>query len=71
MQGEFNRAGDEIWFSVWNSKAQQSAIVVVDDNLDAAEILALLLRVAGHDVRSAGGYVGGDQVPRLNVLRIR
>ncbi len=31
VQGEFNRAGDEIWFSVWNSKAQQSAIVVVDD----------------------------------------
>ena len=24
-------AGDEIWFSVWNSKDQQSAIVVVDD----------------------------------------
>jgi len=31
VQGEFNKAGDEIWFSVWNSKAQQSAIVVVDD----------------------------------------
>lgn len=31
VQGEFNRAGDEIWFSVWNSKDQESAIVVVDD----------------------------------------
>ncbi len=31
VQGEYNRAGDEIWFSVWNGKNQQSAIVVVDD----------------------------------------
>ena len=31
VQGEFNREGTEIWFSVWNSKAQESAIVVVDD----------------------------------------
>jgi len=31
VQGEFNRAGDEIWFSVWNAKDLQSAIVVVDD----------------------------------------
>jgi len=31
VQGEFNKAGDEIWFSVWNSKSQDSAIVVVDD----------------------------------------
>jgi len=31
VQGEFNRAGDEIWFSVWNAKNLQSAIVVVDD----------------------------------------
>ncbi|MBL8670672.1 MAG: c-type cytochrome [Alphaproteobacteria bacterium] len=30
-QGEFNKAGDEIWFSVWNAKDQESAIVVVDD----------------------------------------
>jgi len=28
---EYNRAGDEVWFSVWNGKDQQSAIVVVDD----------------------------------------
>jgi len=31
VQGEFNKAGDEIWFSVWNGKDQQSAIVIVDD----------------------------------------
>jgi len=31
VQGEFNKAGDEIWFSVWNGKEQESAIVVVDD----------------------------------------
>jgi nitrite reductase (NO-forming)/hydroxylamine reductase len=31
VQGEFNRDGDEVWFSVWNNKAQESAIVVVDD----------------------------------------
>ena len=31
MQGEYNLAGDEIWFSVWNGKEQESAIVVVDD----------------------------------------
>lgn len=31
VQGEFNQAGDEIWFSVWNAKDQKSAIVVVDD----------------------------------------
>ncbi|HEY5597795.1 MAG TPA: cytochrome D1 domain-containing protein [Kiloniellales bacterium] len=31
VQGEFNKTGDEIWFSVWNAKNQESAIVVVDD----------------------------------------
>ncbi|MDJ0980950.1 MAG: cytochrome D1 domain-containing protein [Kiloniellales bacterium] len=31
VQGEFNRAGDEIWFSVWNGVDQESAIVIVDD----------------------------------------
>ncbi|MFO1154238.1 MAG: cytochrome D1 domain-containing protein [Rhodospirillales bacterium] len=31
VQGEFNKAGDEIWFSVWNTKSQESAIVVIDD----------------------------------------
>ena len=31
VQGEFNKAGDEVWFSVWNAKDQESAIVVVDD----------------------------------------
>ena len=31
VQPEYNRAGDEVWFSVWNGKEQTSAIVVVDD----------------------------------------
>jgi len=28
---EYNKAGDEVWFSVWNGSNQRSAIVVVDD----------------------------------------
>ncbi len=31
VQGEYNQAGTEIWFSVWNAKDQESAIVVIDD----------------------------------------
>jgi nitrite reductase (NO-forming) / hydroxylamine reductase len=31
VQPEYNMAGDEVWFSVWNGKDQVSAIVVVDD----------------------------------------
>lgn len=31
VQPEYNVAGDEVWFSVWNGKDQESAIVVVDD----------------------------------------
>ncbi|MFO1134844.1 MAG: cytochrome D1 domain-containing protein [Rhodoblastus sp.] len=31
VQPEFNKDGSEIWFSVWNGKTQESAIVVVDD----------------------------------------
>ncbi len=31
VQGEYNKAGDEVWFSVWNGKDEKSAIVVVDD----------------------------------------
>ncbi|ROR29518.1 cytochrome D1 domain-containing protein [Inmirania thermothiophila] len=31
VQPEFNKAGDEVWFSVWNGKEQRSAIVIVDD----------------------------------------
>lgn len=31
VQGEFNKDGTEIWFSVWNAKDQESAIVVIDD----------------------------------------
>jgi len=31
VQPEFNKAGNEVWFSVWSGKTQESAIVVVDD----------------------------------------
>jgi nitrite reductase (NO-forming)/hydroxylamine reductase len=31
VQPEYNMAGDEVWFSVWNGKTQESAIVVIDD----------------------------------------
>ncbi len=31
VQAEYNMAGDEVWFSVWNAKNQQSAVVIVDD----------------------------------------
>jgi len=31
VQPEYNKAGNEVWFSVWNGKEQESAIVVVDD----------------------------------------
>jgi len=31
VQPEFNKAGSEVWFSVWSGKDQESAIVVVDD----------------------------------------
>jgi len=31
VQGEYNKDGTEIWFSVWNAQSQESAIVVIDD----------------------------------------
>jgi nitrite reductase (NO-forming)/hydroxylamine reductase len=31
VQPEFDKAGDEVWFSVWSAKDKQSALVVVDD----------------------------------------
>ncbi|WP_083536735.1 cytochrome D1 domain-containing protein [Steroidobacter denitrificans] len=31
VQPEYNKAGDEVWFSVWNGKEEVSAIVIVDD----------------------------------------
>jgi len=31
VQPEFNRAGDEVWFSVWSGQEEESAIVIVDD----------------------------------------
>jgi nitrite reductase (NO-forming)/hydroxylamine reductase len=31
VQPEYNKNGDEVWFSVWNGKEEKSAIVIVDD----------------------------------------
>ena len=31
VQPEYNRAGDEIWFSVWSGQEEESALVIVDD----------------------------------------
>ena len=31
VQPEYNKAGDEVWFSVWSGRNQESAIVIVDD----------------------------------------
>lgn len=31
VQPEYNKKGDEVWFSVWSGKNEESAIVVVDD----------------------------------------
>jgi nitrite reductase (NO-forming) / hydroxylamine reductase len=30
-QPEYNQRGDEVWFSVWSGKEEESAIVIVDD----------------------------------------
>ena len=31
VQPEYNKAGDEVWFSVWSARNQESALVIVDD----------------------------------------
>ncbi|PXF63837.1 cytochrome D1 domain-containing protein [Kangiella spongicola] len=31
VQPEYNKAGDEVWFSVWSGMNEKSAIVIVDD----------------------------------------
>ncbi len=31
VQPEYNRAGDEVWFSVWSGQEEESALVIVDD----------------------------------------
>ena len=31
VQPEYNKAGDEVWFSVWSGTKDKSAIVIVDD----------------------------------------
>jgi nitrite reductase (NO-forming)/hydroxylamine reductase len=37
VQPEYNKAGDEVWFSVWSAKDKESAIVVVDDKTRACK----------------------------------
>ncbi|MFZ1363854.1 MAG: cytochrome D1 domain-containing protein, partial [Brachymonas denitrificans] len=37
VQPEYNKAGDEVWFSVWSAKNKESAIVVVDDKTRACK----------------------------------
>jgi nitrite reductase (NO-forming)/hydroxylamine reductase len=51
VQPEFNKAGDEVWFSVWSAKNQESAIVVVDDRtLEPKAVIkdARLITPTGH-----------------------
>src|SRR5690606_41387958 len=31
VQPEYNKTGDEVWFSVWSGQADESALVVIDD----------------------------------------
>jgi nitrite reductase (NO-forming)/hydroxylamine reductase len=35
VQAEYNKAGDEVWFSVWSGKTDPAAIVVLDDKTKA------------------------------------
>lgn len=44
------------------SKARR--VLLIDDNLDAAESLAQLLMLSGHDTRTAGDGVGGVRLAR-------
>ncbi len=51
VQPEFNRAGDEVWFSVWSAKNKESALVIVDDKtlkLKAVIKDPLLITPTGH-----------------------
>jgi len=38
VQPEYNKAGDEVWFSVWNGKEQESALVIIDDKTRTLKI---------------------------------
>jgi len=31
VHAEYNASGDEVWFSLWAGKTEQSAIVIMDD----------------------------------------
>ena len=38
VQPEYNKAGDEVWFSVWSGKDQESAIVQFDNAFGRAQL---------------------------------
>ena len=66
VQPEYNKAGDEVWFSVWSGKDQESAIVVVDDK--TRKLKAVIKDPsAGH----ADRQVQRLQHPARRLLRLR
>lgn len=50
VQPEYNRAGDEVWFSVWSGSKEESALVVVDD-----KTLKLKAVIKGPDIVTPTG----------------
>jgi CheY-like chemotaxis protein len=61
--GDANRAGRTRHSRLRSASAAQAGrrVLVVDDNVDAAESMALLLRLGGHDTRTAhSGRAGVD-----------
>lgn len=50
VQPEYNKAGDEVWFSVWSGSKEQSALVVVDD-----KTLKLKAVIKGPDIVTPTG----------------
>ena len=61
VQGEFNKDGTEIWFSVWNAKDKESAIVVVDDKtLELKKVIKdprLVTPTGKFNVKNTMGYI--------------
>ncbi|HVY83362.1 MAG TPA: PAS domain S-box protein [Steroidobacteraceae bacterium] len=70
---EDRAAGDAPSGAMAESPAPGRKILVVDDNVDAAESLAIVLRMKGHDVRTAHDgtaalRVAGEQSPDIVLL---
>lgn len=61
----FKLCSDGVATTVQSSKPWR--ILVVDDNDDAAALLAVLLRLEGHEVQTAGN--GGEAVDRAELFR--